>query len=148
MRETDIHSADLAYRRRSLLIIAAIVLLTLFALWQFDGWLTGLASQLAQDDDPQRTRRWLRGLLVALGLLPVVPLSLLGRSLRRLAAAAQAEQRFPPREWRTLRDVRVLRRAVALRWIVRVRRMAAAANVLAACCIAAAMAAFWLYRPL
>lgn len=148
MRETDIHSADLAYRRRSLLIIAAIVLLALFALWQLDGWLTGLASQLAQDGDPQRTRRWLRGLLVTLGLLPVVPLLLLGHSLRRLAAAAQAEQRFPPRSWRTLRDVRVLRGAVALRWIGRVRHMAAVAGALAACCIAAAMAAFWFYRPL
>lgn len=146
MRDTDIHSADLAYRRRSLLIIAAIVVLTSFALWQLDAWLTGIASQLAQDGDPQRTRRWLRGLLVALGLLPVAPLSLLARSLRRLAAAAQAEQRFPPRDWRTLRDVRVLRGAAALRWIGRVRRMAAVARVLAALCAAVAMAAFWYYR--
>jgi len=146
MRDTDIHSADLAYRRRSLLIIAAIVVLASFALWQLDAWLTGIASQLAQDGDPQRTRRWLRGLLVALGLLPVAPLSLLARSLRRLAAAAQAEQRFPPRDWRTLRDVRVLRGAAALRWIGRVRRIAAVARVLAALCAAVAMAAFWYYR--
>ncbi|KRD39709.1 hypothetical protein ASE35_05090 [Lysobacter sp. Root916] len=146
MREADIHPADLAYRRRSLLIIAAIVVLALFGLWQLDGWLSGLATQLAQDGDPQRTRRWLRGLLVALALLPVVPLSLLARSLRRLAAAAQAERRFPPRDWRTLRDVRVLRGVVAQRWIVRVRRMAAAASVLAILCAVLAMAMLWYYR--
>lgn len=146
MRDTEIHPADLAYRRRSLRIIVAIALLCVVALWQLDAWLSELLRQLAQAGDSERTRRWLRGLLVALALLPSVPLWLLGRSLRRLAAAARAEQRFPPRAWRTLRDVRVLRGPVALRWTRRVGRMAAAASALAVLCAALAMATFWYYR--
>lgn len=146
MRDTEIHPADLAYRRRSLRIIVAIAALCVLALWQLDAWLGEVLRQLALAGDSERTRRWLRGLLVALALLPTVPLWLLGRSLHRLAAAARSEQRFPPRDWRTLRDVRVLRGTVAQRWIGRVGRMAALARALAALCAALAMATFWYYR--
>lgn len=108
MRETDIHSADLAYRRRSLLIIAAIVLLALFALWQLDGWLTGLASQLAQDGDPQRTRRWLRGLLVALGAVAVAGAqpAASGRGRAGGAALPAAQLAHPARRARAARGGR------------------------------------------
>ncbi|RDZ28461.1 hypothetical protein [Lysobacter silvisoli] len=145
MREIEIHPADLAYRRRSLRIIAAIAVLSALALWQLDGWLAQVVQQLASDADAQRTRRWLRGLLSALALLPTVPLWLLGRSLGRLAAAAQAKRRFPPQHWRTLRDVRVLRGPVALRWIARVRLLGRAAMAAAAVCAAAAAALWWTY---
>lgn len=146
MRDTEIHPADLAYRRRSLRIIVAIALLCVLALWQLDAWLSEVLRQLAQAGDSERTRRWLRGLLVGLALLPTVPLWLFGRSLRRLAASARGEQRFPPRDWRTLRDVRVLRGPVALRWIRRVGAMAAAATVLALACAALAAATYWYLR--
>lgn len=142
VRDMEIHPADLAYRRRSLRIMLAIALLCGLGLWQLNGWLGEVLPRLAEGGDPDYTRRWLRGLLVGLALVPVVPLWLLGRSLRRLATAAQAEQRFPPREWRTLRDVRVLRGPTAASWISRVRGMASAATAMAVVCVLIALATY------
>lgn len=127
----EIHYADKAYRRRSIGLLVVAVALCAALLWQLNAWLDSLAAGLASAD-PDTTSRWLRYLFVALGVGLAVPSAALGLQLRRFALASRVEGRFPPREAKTLRDVRELRDAAALCWARRVERGATAALALAA----------------
>ena len=111
----EIHRADRSYRNRSLLLLALTALLCVVLLLLLDGWLRTIHSQLGSSD-PATVRRWLRGLLAGLGIALAIPAALLGLGLRRLGLDARLQGRFPPREWKTLRDVRVLRDQHALAW--------------------------------
>jgi hypothetical protein len=71
-------------------------------------------------------------LLAGLGIALAVPAGLLGVGLRRLGLASRIEGRFPPQAWKTLRDVRVLRDADALRWAQRTELAGLVAIALAA----------------
>jgi hypothetical protein len=64
-------------------------------------------------------------------------------SLRRFALASRIQGRFPPREWKTWRDVRILRDSAALAWALRVERVAIAMLVLATLLVAWAAVAWW-----
>jgi len=97
-----------------------------------------LASPAAQ------ARRWLGLAIAAMLAAPVPPLALWGRSLRRLGRAAAAQGRFPPREWKTYRDVRVLRGGIAAAWARRSAVMGRAAQAAAGgCAVAALLALLW-----
>ena len=127
----EIHYADKAYRTRSIGLLVVAVVLCGALLWQLNAWLDSLAQGLTSAD-PETTSRWLRLLFVALGVGLAVPAAALGLQLRRFALASRVEGRFPPREAKTLRDVRVLRDAAALSWARRVERGATLALALAA----------------
>ena len=126
----EIHQADKAYRTRALLLLAGVAVLCAVLLWQLNLWLDAVTRELGASD-PDTVRRWLRAQLAGLGIGFAVPAAALGFNLRKLALVARSEARFPPREWKTLRDVRVLRDAHALRWS---RRVEIAANM--ALCLA------------
>jgi hypothetical protein len=138
----EIHHADKAYRTRTLLLLGLTVLLCGVLLLLLDGWLAQVNAQLARSD-PDTMRRWLRGLFTGLGLALAVPAGLLGAGLRRLGLAARIEGRFPPNDWKTLRDVRVLRDAAALRWARRTEAIGLAALSLAALLVAWTGWAWW-----
>ncbi|RFP61174.1 hypothetical protein D0Y53_05455 [Luteimonas weifangensis] len=138
----EIHRADPSYRSRTLLLLAFTVLLCAVLLLLLEAWLGRIDGQLAQSD-PDTVRRWLRGLLAGLGIGLAVPAALLGAGLRRLGLASRIEGRFPPRAWKTLRDVRVLRDAAALRWARRAERAGLAAIALAASLLLWAAWAWW-----
>lgn len=138
----DIHPADKRYRARALRLLVVLVLACGALLWSLDGWLTALAGQL-QASDTATVRRWLRGLFAAFGAMLAGPPLLLGHSLRRMGRAAQAEARFPPAAWKTLRDVRVLRGADARRWGRRVERAGSAAFALAGALFGLAVWSLW-----
>lgn len=114
----EIHRADRSYRNRSLLLLAFTALLCVVLLLLLDGWLRSTQAHLATSD-PDTVRGWLRGLLAGLGIALAIPAVLLGIGLRRLGLDSRLQGRFPPREWKTLRDVRVLRDGAALRWAQR-----------------------------
>lgn len=140
----EIHRADLAYRRRSLWLLLAIAAGCALALWQLHGWLQSVQAHVAIADAAQ-ARRWLRRALAGLALAPTAPLWLWGRGLRRLGRAAGEQRRFPPRDWKTYRDVRVLRGDAAATWASRTQRAGRAAQYAAAACVAAALAVWaWL----
>ncbi|HZH44195.1 MAG TPA: hypothetical protein VEY50_08960 [Lysobacter sp.] len=82
-------------------------------------------------------------LLATLALFLAAPPLLVALTLRRMAHAVRGEARFPPQAWKTLRDVRVLRGAEALRWAARIDRAAALAFALAAIVLVCAAAAWW-----
>ena len=126
----EIHHADKAYRTRALLLFAGVAVLCVVLLWQLNLWLDTVTRELGASD-PDTVRRWLRALLAGLGFAFALPAAALGMSLRRLAMEARGQGRFPPREWKTLRDVRVLREAHALRWSRRVEWAGTAAQLLA-----------------
>ncbi|HSR64116.1 MAG TPA: hypothetical protein VLM17_00720, partial [Xanthomonadaceae bacterium] len=107
-----------------------------------DGWLRRVNAQLAASD-PDTVRHWLRGLLAGLGAALAVPAALLGLGLRRLGFRTRVEGRFPPRGWQTLRDVRVLHDAIALRWARRTETLGSAALALAALLVLWAGWAWW-----
>lgn len=138
----EIHRADKAYRKRTLLLLALTALLCGVMLLLLDGWLRRVNAQLLAND-PDTVRRWLRALLAGLGLALAAPAALLGAGLRRLGLAARLEGRFPPRGWQTLRDVRVLRDAAALRWARRTEACGLAALVLATLLVSWAGWAWW-----
>lgn len=138
----EIHRADRAYRTRALLLLGLTALLCSVLLLLLDGWLRMVDAQLAQSD-PATVRRWLRALLAGLGIALAVPAALLGTGLRRLGFAARVEGRFPPRQWKTLRDVRVLRDAAAVRWARRTETLGLAAIGLAAVLLGWAGWAWW-----
>jgi len=138
----DIHYADKAYRKRSLWLLAATVALCVVLLWQLQIWLQDINAHLSAKD-PDTVRRWLRVLLAGLGVALAMPAIGLGLTLRRLAYAARLQGRFPPAEWKTLRDVRILRDAAALNWARRVEAGGKAALALAGLFIGWAMWAWW-----
>lgn len=140
----EIHPADKAYRTRAMLLFAAIAVLCAVLLWQLDAWLDKVAGELGTSD-PETVQRWLRALLAGLGIGLAVPAALLGISLRKLALESRIQGRFPPREWKTLRDVRILRDAPARLWSRRVEMGGTAALCLAAVFAAWAALAWWYF---
>ncbi len=138
----DIHRADPAYRNRTLLLIGFTTLLCVVLLLLLDAWLRRVSGNLSASD-PETVRQWLRVLLSGLGLALAVPAGLLGAGLRRLGLQSRIEGRFPPRDWKTLRDVRVLRDADALHWARRTEWLGSAALALAATLALWALWAWW-----
>jgi hypothetical protein len=138
----EIHHADRSYRNRSLLLLALTALLCAVLLLLLDGWLRGIQAQLGSSD-PDTVRRWLRGLLAGLGVGLAIPAGLLGAGLRRLGLDARLQDRFPPREWKTLRDVRVLRGCDALNWARRTELAGTGALALALLLVLWAGWAWW-----
>ena len=138
----EIHHADKAYRNRSALLLACVVLLCMVLLWQLHLWLGRVSTELMASE-PGTVRHWLRLLLTGLGLALAVPAAALGNSLRHFALASRIEGRFPPRNWKTWRDVRVLRDAPALAWAKRVERFAAVMLCVAAALALWAAIAWW-----
>jgi hypothetical protein len=141
-RAMEIHRADKAYRNRTLLLLGLTVLLCGVLLLLLDGWLRLVNAQLSHSD-PDTVRRWLRSLLAGLGLALAIPAGLLGAGLRKLGFSARIEGRFPPHDWKTLRDVRVLRDAAAVRWARRTEACGVAAIGLAAALVLWAAWAWW-----
>ena len=141
---TEWHRAESAYRRRVLRWLLLAVAVAAALLWQLHGWTQDVALHL-RDVSPEVAKAWLRVLLGGLGIAIALPLIALGRSLRRFADASRAEGRLPPARWRTLRDVRVLRGAVAERWWRRVARAATLAQALAGIALGLALWAWWRY---
>ena len=92
----EIHRADRAYRKRTLWLIALIVVLCTVLLWQLNLWLSGVTEHLG-GSDPDTVRRWLRLMLVGLGLALAAPAVGLGLSLRRLGYAARLQGDSHPR---------------------------------------------------
>lgn len=138
----EIHHADKAYRKRSLWLLAGIVLMCAALLWQLNDWLSRLTTQLG-DQDPDTVRHWVRLLLTGLGIALAIPAIGLGLTLRQLGFASRLQGRFPPSQWKTVRDVRVLRDAPALLWARRVEAAGTAAIVLACLLVAWALWAWW-----
>ena len=136
------HRADKAYRTRSLWLLAAIVVMCVVLLWQLQSWLDSLTFQL-DGRDPRTVRQWVRLLLVGLGFALAIPAVGLSVSLRRLAQATRGEQRFPPADLKTLRDVRVLRGPAALAWSRRVHAGSRVALALAGLFLGWAAWAWW-----
>jgi hypothetical protein len=124
----EIHYADKAYRKRALWLLAGIVLMCGVLLWQLQLWLAHLTVELG-NSSPETVRAWLRWLLSSLGVALAMPAFGLGLTLRRMAFASRIEGRFPPAQWKTMRDVRILRDATGLAWA---RRVAAAGTVVLA----------------
>ena len=137
----EIHRADKAYRTRAIWLLAGVALLCAVLLWQLDIWLDRITTELGASD-PDTVRYWLRWLLAGLGVALAVPAAALGTSLRRLALESRLQGRFPPRNWKTWRDVRVLRDAPALRWARRVDAAGIAALGVAVLFVAWAVAAW------
>ncbi|HEV8693248.1 MAG TPA: hypothetical protein VGQ93_03530 [Lysobacter sp.] len=138
----EIHHADKAYRKRSLWLLAGIVLMCGVLLWQLQAWLGHLTAQLGAQD-PDTVRRWVRLLLAGLGFALAIPAIGLGITLRQVALASRLQGRFPPAQLKTLRDVRVLRDAAALAWARRVETAGTAALVLAGLFIGWSLWAWW-----
>ena len=126
----EIHHADKAYRKRALWLLAGIVLMCGVLLWQLQAWLNHLSLELS-NSDPDAVRSWIRLLLCSLGVALAVPAIGLGLTLRQMGYAARIEGRYPPAQWKTFRDVRVLRDAASLAWARRVEGAGTAALVLA-----------------
>lgn len=140
--QMEIHYADKGYRRRSIWALLGVVTLLTVLLWQLS---EDLAPQLSSAD-PDAARRWLRALLATLGFALSVPAAALAVSLHRLGRASRLQGRFPPRELKTLRDVRVLRDAHALRWARRVEISSTAALLLAGALVGWALWTLWYFR--
>lgn len=138
----EIHYADKAYRRRAVWLLAGIVLLCGALLWQLQVWLDQLTAQLGASN-PEAVRTWIRLLLTALGLALAVPAAGLGLTLRQLGMASRLQGRFPPMQWKTLRDVRVLRDRAALAWARRVELAGNASLTLAVLLAGWALWAWW-----
>ena len=140
----DIHRADRAYRNRSLALLAFVAALCGVLLWQLNAWLSHLGLVL-QSSDPGTTYKWLRVLFAGLGLGLALPAAALGIALRRFALASRLEGRFPPRDWKTWRDVRVLRDRDALAWARRVDLFANGPLALACVLLVWTAYAWWRY---
>lgn len=141
----EIHHAEKGYRKRSLWALLGVLVLLVILLWQLNTWLHGMTAQLSVAD-PNAAKQWLRGLLAALGIGLAAPAVALGLSLHRLGQASRVQGRFPPREFKTLRDVRVLRDAPALRWARRVELSGTAAFVIAGLLAGWALWALWYFH--
>ena len=140
----DIHRADPAYRTRTLLLLALTALACTVLLLLLHAWRQRVTAQL-MSSDPDTMRRWLRGLFVSLGVLLAAPALLIGANLRRLGIEAALERRFPPENWKTLRDVRILREEHAVRWAARTRRLGNVALAFGACLVLWSFWVFWRY---
>ncbi|BCT93779.1 hypothetical protein LYSHEL_28060 [Lysobacter helvus] len=140
----DIHRADKAYRNRSLALLALVAALCGVLLWQLNTWLAHMGAVL-HSSDPGSTYTWLRRLFAALGLGLALPAGALGIAMRRFALASRLEGRFPPRDWKTWRDVRVLRDRDAFAWARRVEVFGTALLALAAILLAWTAYAWWRY---
>lgn len=140
----DIHRADPAYRTRTLLLLTLTVIACTVFLLLLHAWLQRVTAQL-MSSDPDTMRRWLRTLFIGLGLLLAVPALLIGANLRRLGMQSNREQRFPPENWKTIRDVRIFRHDQAVRWAVRTRALGAVALAIGACLILWSIWVFWRY---
>lgn len=138
----EIHYADKAYRKRTLWLFAGIVLLCGVLLWQLQLWLAHLSVEL-ENSNPETVRSWLRWLLSSLGMALAMPAIGLGLTLRQMAFASRLEGRFPPTQWKTLRDVRVLRDAAGLAWARRVETAGTVALALAGLLIGWSFWAWW-----
>jgi hypothetical protein len=138
----DIHRADPAYRTRTLLLLALTVLACVVFLLLLHAWLERVSGQL-MSSDPETLRNWLRGLLAGLGLALAIPALFVGTALRRLAIEARRERRFPPADWKTIRDVRVLRDDSALRWAARTQILGNAVLGLGGLLVLWALWALW-----
>ena len=144
-RLMEIHYANKGYRRRCIWAMAGVVVLSAALLWQLNAWLQGMASQLS-GADPETAKFWLRALFVALALALAIPAAALAASLRRLARASRLQGRFPPREFKTLRDVRILRDGPALQWTRRVEAFSLGTFALAGLLVGWALWALWHFR--
>ena len=140
----EIHRADRAYRKRTLWLIALAVVSCLVLLWQLNLWLRYVTQHLG-GSDPDTVRHWLRVMFVGLGVGLAAPAVGLGLSLRKLGYASRLQGRFPPQEWKTLRDVRVLCDRTALNWARRVEILGLSALGLAGGLAGWALWAWWRY---
>jgi len=138
----EIHHADKTYRKRALWLLAGIVLMCGVLLWQLQTWLDQLTVQLG-GRDPDTVRTWVRLLLCVLGVALAIPAIGLGLTLRQMGYLARLEGRFPPAQWKTLRDVRVLRDAAGLAWAKRIEVAGVAALALAGLLIGWSIWAWW-----
>lgn len=141
----EIHRADTAYRKRTLWLLAAIALMCGVLLWQLQVWLANITQQLG-NSDPETVRFWVRSLLFGLGVAMAIPATGLGLTLRKMGYVSRIEGRFPPAEWKTVRDVRVLRDAAGLSWARRVEVAGAALLLLAGVLVVWAAGAWWYFR--
>lgn len=142
----EIHYADKAYRKRALWLLAAIVIMCGVLLWQLQAWLNHLTSQLG-GSDPETVRFWVRLLLCGLGVALAIPAIGLGLTLRELGNASRLQGRFPPAQWKTLRDVRVLRDAAGLAWARRAELAGISSLVFAGLLIGWAAWTWWRFSP-
>lgn len=138
----ETHYADKAYRKRALWLLAGIVVMCGVLLWQLQLWLDNLTSQLG-NSDPDTVRFWVRLLFCGLGIGLAIPAAGLGLTLRQLGHASRLQGRYPPAQWKTLRDVRVLRDAPGLAWARRVEAAGTAMLVLAGLLVGWAVWAWW-----
>lgn len=138
----EIHRADKAYRKRALWLLAGVALMCVALLWQLQVWLDQLSVQLG-NSDPDTVRAWIRLLLCGMSVALAIPAIGLGLTLRQLGYASRLEGRFPPTQWKTFRDVRVLRDAAGLTWARRVAAAGTAVLALAGLLVAWAAWAWW-----
>ncbi|GAB3384874.1 hypothetical protein [Lysobacter fragariae] len=138
----EIHRADKAYRKRALWLLAGITVLCAVLLWLLQAWLQDLTTRLDRVD-PQTAKQWVRMLLAGLGIGLSMPAIALGLNLRQIGLASRLQGRFPPAEWKTLRDVRVLRDAAALAWARKVELAGSAVLALAGLLIVWAIWSWW-----
>lgn len=141
----EIHRADKAYRKRAFWLLGGIALMCGVLLWQLQVWLANITQQLGVSD-PETVRFWVRSLLFGLGIAMAVPATGLGLTLRRMGYVSRIQGRFPPAEWKTVRDVRVLRDAAGLSWARRVEVAGAALLLLAGVLVVWAAGAWWYFR--
>lgn len=138
----EIHRADKAYRKRALWLLAGVALMCVALLWQLQVWLDQLSVQLG-NSDPDTVRAWIRLLLCGMSVALAIPAIGLGLTLRQLGYASRLEGRFPPTQWKTFWDVRVLRDAAGLTWARRVAAAGTAVLALAGLLVAWAAWAWW-----
>jgi hypothetical protein len=114
----ELHSADPKFKRLAPFLLGAIVVAGGTAVWLLDRWL-GASS-------PQSTDGML---LVTTGLVVVLASISLGLAyaLWQEAGRIRREDRFPPSDMRTVRDVAVRHGAAALRYARAMQAGAAAA---------------------
>ena len=140
----EIHRADEAYRKRAMWLLGGIVIMCGVLLWQLDAWLKDVTAQLGQSD-PETVRTWVRALFCGLGIALAIPTIGLGITLRKMGYASRLEGRFPPSQWKTLRDVRVLRDAMGQAWARRVELAGSALLALAGLLLTWTAWAWWRY---
>lgn len=137
----ELHPADPAYRRRSLLALGLALVCITIALIALEGWLGDLKVALPAMT-PDLRRDWLRILLSALFAGLASPFAFAAHSFHRFARSVQVEDRLPPAGWRTWRDVRVLRGPPAQAWALRTHRIATL-SAIAAGLLGASAVASW-----